>query len=152
VVNGNLVNDSRTDAIVVANALRPVLLKVSRELRREAHALGVSAGQVSLLFQLQRTPGIGVRELAAREGVSAAAMSRAVERLERAGLVQRTPDTVDRRRHGLAVTEDAERVLRSVKRRRTAWLAHRLEGLTDDERAAIATALEPLARLLEEPA
>jgi DNA-binding MarR family transcriptional regulator len=146
--NGNLVNDSRTDAIVVANALRPVLLKLARELRREAHALGVSGGQVSLLIQIHKTPGVGVRELAAREGVSAAAMSRAVERLERAGLVARTPDASDRRRHGLTVSDEAERVLRSVKRKRTAWLAQRLEGLSHDERQAVTAAVEPLARLL----
>ena len=63
-------------------------------------------------------------------------MSRAVDRLERAGLVSRTPDAADRRRHGVAVTEEAVRVLRSVKRKRTAWLAQRLEGLSDDERRA----------------
>jgi DNA-binding MarR family transcriptional regulator len=148
VANGNLVNDSRTDAIVVANALRPVLLKLARELRREAHALGVSGGQVSLLIQIHKNPGLGVRELAAREGVSAAAMSRAVERLERAGLVSRTPDPADRRRHGLAVTDEGVRVLRSVKRKRTTWLAQRLEGLDDDERRALADAIEPLSRLL----
>jgi DNA-binding MarR family transcriptional regulator len=152
VVNGNLVNDSRADAIVVANALRPALLKLARELRREAHALGVSGGQVSLLIQIHKTPGLGVRELAAREGVSAAAMSRAVDRLERAGLVRRKPDAADRRRHGLTVTDEAVRVLRSVKRKRTAWLAQRLEGLGADERRALAEAVEPLQKLLRDGA
>jgi len=147
-VNGNLVNDSRTDAIVVANALRPVLLKLARELRREAHALGVSGGQVSLLIQIHRTPGLGVREHATREGVSAAAISRAVERLERSGLVRRTPHESDRRRHGLTVTDEGVRVLRSVRRKRTTWLAQRLEGLDEDQRRALADAVEPLRRLL----
>lgn len=138
------------EALEIANRLRPVLLKLSRELRREAHALGVSGGQVTLLIQIHRTPGVGVRELAVREGVSAAAMSRGVERLERAVLVQRTPDAADRRRHGLTLTEEGERVLRSVKRRRTAWLARRLETLSADDRVAVVEALEPLARLLED--
>ena len=146
---GNVVHVN--ESLDVANSLRPVLLKLSRELRREAHALGVSSGQVTLLIQIHRTPGVGVGELAAREGVSAAAMSRGVERLQRAGLVQRTPDESDRRRHGLTVTEEGERVLRSVKRRRTAWLARRLDTLSVEERAAVAAALEPLTRLLEEP-
>jgi DNA-binding MarR family transcriptional regulator len=135
----------------VANLLRPLLLKLSRELRREAHQLGVSSGQVTLLNQIHKAPGLGVRELAAREGVSAAAMSRAVDRLQRAGLVQRTPDAVDRRRHGLTLTGEAEGVLRSVKRRRTAWLARRLDALPPADREAIAAALEPLERLLEPP-
>ena len=137
------------EPLAVANRLRPALLKLARELRRESHALGVTGGQVSLLFQIQRNRGIGVRGLAALERISAAAMSGHVDRLERAGLVQRTPDPGDRRRHGLSVTPEGERVLRSVKSRRTAWLASRLEQLSPDELAALAAAVEPLLRLLD---
>ncbi|HEY6583961.1 MAG TPA: MarR family transcriptional regulator [Gaiellaceae bacterium] len=134
----------------VANRLRPALLKLARELRRESHALGVTGGQVSLLIQIQRHRGIGVRGLASLERMSAAAMSGYVERLERAGLVQRTPDPNDRRRHGLSLTDEGDRVLRSVKSRRTAWLAARLEQLEPEELAALDAAVEPLLNLVEE--
>jgi DNA-binding MarR family transcriptional regulator len=138
------------EPLAVANRLRPALLRLARELRRESHALGVTGGQVSLLFQIQRNRGIGVRGLAALERMSPAAMSGYVDRLERAGLVWRTPDPKDRRRHGLSVTEEGDRVLRSVKSRRTAWLAARLEHLDPDELAAVDAAVEPLLSLLEE--
>jgi DNA-binding MarR family transcriptional regulator len=138
-----------TEPLAVANRLRPALLKLARELRRESHALGVTGGQVSLLFQISRNRGIGVRDLAALERMSAAAMSGYVDRLERAGLVRRTPDMKDRRRHGLSVTPEGERVLRSVRSRRTAWLAARLERLSPEELEAIDVAVEPLLRLLE---
>jgi DNA-binding MarR family transcriptional regulator len=138
------------EPLAVANRLRPALLKLARELRRESHALGVTGGQVSLLFQISRHRGIGVRDLAALERMSAAAMSGYVDRLERAGLVQRTPDTKDRRRHGLSVTPEGERVLRSVRSRRTAWLASRLERLSPEELDAVDAAVEPLLRLLED--
>jgi DNA-binding MarR family transcriptional regulator len=138
------------EPLAVANRLRPALLRLARELRRESHALGVTGGQVSLLFQIQRNRGIGVRGLAALERMSPAAMSGYVDRLERAGLVRRTPDPKDRRRHGLSVTEEGDRVLRSVKSRRTAWLAARLEHLDPDELAAVDAAVEPLLSLLEE--
>jgi DNA-binding MarR family transcriptional regulator len=138
------------EALEVANRLRPALLRLARELRRESHALGVTGGQVSLLFQIQRNRGIGVRDLAALERISAASMSAHVDRLERAGLVQRTPDANDRRRQGLSLTAEAERVLRSVKSRRTAWLAARLEQLSPSELAALDAAVEPLLELIEE--
>ena len=138
------------EPLAVANRLRPALLKLARELRRESHAFGVTGGQVSLLFQIQRHRGIGVRSLAALERISAAAMSGHVDRLERAGLVRRTPDLDDRRRHGLSVTDEGERVLRSVKSRRTAWLSARLEQLSPDELAALDAAVEPLLSLLED--
>ena len=138
------------EPLAVANRLRPALLRLARELRRESHALGVTGGQVSLLFQIQRHRGIGVRDLAALERISAAAMSGHVDRLERAGLVQRTPNPADRRRHGLSVTAEGERVLRSVKSRRTAWLAARLERLSPDELDALDRAVEPLLALIED--
>ncbi len=139
------------DAVAVANRLRPALLKLNRHLRREVHSLGVTGGQVSLLVAIRQTPGIGVGELASRERMSAPGMSKYVARLESAGLVQRSAGA-DRRRFGLALTEEGERVLRSVKSRRTAWLASRLRGLSPAELEAIDAAVEPLGRLLEEEA
>jgi DNA-binding MarR family transcriptional regulator len=137
------------DPVSVANRLRPVLLKLNRDLRREIHSLGVTGGQVSLLALIRREPGIGVRELAARERMSAPGMSKYVARLEAAGLVARR-ELADRRRVGLVLTPAGQRVLRSVRSRRTAWLAERLRELSDAELAAIDAAVEPLGRLIGE--
>ena len=139
-----------TDSVTLANRLRPVLLKLNRHLRRELHSLDVTAGQVAVLAAIKNSPGIGVRELASREGMSSPGMSKYVARLEAAGLVTRAADSDDRRRVGLVLTEDAQRVLRSVRSRRTAWLAARLKRLTDAEVEAIDAAIEPLTHLLED--
>jgi DNA-binding MarR family transcriptional regulator len=148
----NVVNDvlEAPEATELANRLRPVLLKIARELRREVHALGVTGGQVALMIQIRKHEGIGARELADLERVSPAAMSGYIDRLEKAGLVTRVRDQRDRRRQVLTLTDEAERVLRSVRSRRTAWLANRLERLSPEELAAIDAALEPLLGLLEE--
>jgi DNA-binding MarR family transcriptional regulator len=138
------------DPLAVANRLRPVLLQLARQLRQEVHPLGVTGGQVSVLVALRRVPGIGVRDLAAREGVSPAAMSRHISRLVRAGLVRRTADASgDRRRVGLELTDEAERVLRLVRSRRTAWLAARLETLDEDALESIDAAIAALQALPE---
>lgn len=141
---------TRVDTSGIADRLRPVLLRVGRELRREAREVGVSPQQVSLLVSIKYSPGIGVRELAARERVSPPAMSNHVDRLERDGLVTRTQSEADRRRVGLTLTDEGQRVLRRVRSRRTAWLATRLAALTPDELAAIDAAIEPLSLLLRE--
>ena len=133
----------------MANRLRPVLMKLARELRREVHPLGVTGGQVALLFQIRRRKGSSAGDLAALEGISPAAMSGYVERLAKAGLVVRVPDERDRRRQVLALTAEAESVLRKVRSRRTAWLAARLQKLSAEELAAVDAALEPLLALLE---
>jgi DNA-binding MarR family transcriptional regulator len=148
----NMVNDmpdTVTTTTDVANRLRPALLKLARELRRESHALGVTGGQVTLLIQIRRHRGLGVNDLAALERISPAAMSGHVDRLEKAGLVTRTPHESDRRKQVLALTDEAEGVLRSVKSRRTAWLAARLKTLDPEELRAVDEAVEPLFKLLE---
>jgi len=139
-----------TDPVTVANRLRPVLLKLNRHLRREIHSLGVTGGQASLLFTIQRQPGIGVRELAALERMSAPGMSKYVGRLEAAGLIVREPSDEDRRRIGLRVSPEGERVLRSVKSRRTAWLAARLKELSEPELETVDAAIESLQELIDE--
>src|SRR5579872_2958098 len=116
----NLVNDmplaTAADPTTLANRLRPALLRLNRELRREIHSLGVGGTQVSLLIQIQKEPGVGVNELAARERMSAPGMSKQIGRLETEGLLTRR-QLEDKRRFGLYVSDEGKRVLASVKRR-----------------------------------
>jgi len=141
---------SVVDSVELANRLRPILLLLNRYLRREAHAEGITGGQAALLAQIRNHPQLGVRDLAAREGISAPSMTRYLDRLEKAGLIVRTRSPQDARRIRLALTPKGVGVLRSVRRRRTAWLAERLDGLAPAEQRAVAEAIEPLTRLLEE--
>src|SRR3954451_3041132 len=101
-------------SVALANRLRPALLMLNRYLRREAHAEGITAGQAALLAAIRNNPHLGVRDLAAREGVSAPVMTRALDRVERDGLVVRTRSETDGRRIRLTLTPKGVRVLRSV--------------------------------------
>jgi DNA-binding MarR family transcriptional regulator len=136
------------DPVVTANRLRPVLLRLARELRREIHSLGVTGGQVSLLAAIKHNPGITASELAERERVSAPGMSGHLARMEAAKLIERTRAT-DRRRIGLSLTAEGEKVLRSVRNKRTAWLVARLERLEPDERERIEGSIDALEKLLD---
>jgi len=137
-------------ALAVANRLRPVLIRLGRQLRRELHSVGVTSGQASLLAVIGSHPGIGVAELASREQMSTPTMSAHVDRLAATGLAERTRGSdPDRRRVGLTVTPEGERVLRAVRSRRTAWLATRMRGLSATELATIDAAIDALSRLAE---
>jgi DNA-binding MarR family transcriptional regulator len=137
------------DPVAVSNRLRPILLRLARELRREIHSLGVTGGQVSLLAQVKHNPGITASELAERERVSAPGMSGHLVRLEAANLIERRRAT-DRRRIGLYLTSEGAKVLRSVRSKRTAWLSARLDRLEPEERERIEDALDALEKLIEE--
>ena len=140
------------DAVDVANRLRPVLLHLNRHLRRELHGVGIGSSQVNLLSAIKGSPGIGVAELAQREGTSAPSISNHIDRLEAAGLVARARgDSADRRRVGLTVTPDGLKVLRTVRSRRTAWLAARLRDLPAEQLGAIDGAIAALSALVERP-
>jgi len=126
-----------------------VLLRLARELRKETEQLGITSRQATLLWLVKRSPGLSLAELAAEEGISAPAMSGHVDRLERAGLLERVRSSDDRRRVGLSLTDDGERIMRSVRARRTTWLADRLKSLEPTELEAVEAAIPVLMRLLE---
>jgi DNA-binding MarR family transcriptional regulator len=132
----------------VANQLRPVLLHLNRHLRREVHTSGVSPGQLSLLGLIDGNPGIGVAELATREGTSMPSVCSHIDRLEASGLVTRRQAERDRRRVDLEVTPEGQRVLKVIRSKRTAWLTSRLSKLTDSDLAAVEAAIAPLEALL----
>ena len=143
-----MVNEVIVDPLTVANQLRPVLLRLSRELRKETEQMGLTSRQATLLWLIRSNPGLSLRQLAAEERISAPALSGHVDRLEKAGLLARVRDAEDRRRVGLALTDEGERLLKRVRARRTTWLADRLRGLDDEELVALERAIGPLGRLL----
>jgi DNA-binding MarR family transcriptional regulator len=136
----------------MAEELRPALLRLARNLRRETEALGVTSHQVTLLWLVRSRPGLSLRELAAEEGISAPSLSAHVDRLEAAGLLRRVRSTDDRRRVGLELTREGQSLLKRVRARRTTWLAERVALLSDDERERLDAALPALYALLERDA
>jgi DNA-binding MarR family transcriptional regulator len=136
----------------LAEGLRPLILKLSRQLRREAQRAGVSSLDAQFLAIVHRLPGIGVSELADLEQMSRPTMSAHVKRLLERGLVRREGEapTGDRRRVRLSLTPAGEAARLAVKRSRNDWLMARLGALDEGERLRLAAAVEPLARLLAE--
>jgi DNA-binding MarR family transcriptional regulator len=143
-----MISDVIADPLGVANELRPAVLRLARELRRETESLGITSRQATLLWLIRERPGLSLRELAAEERISAPALSGHVDRLVKAGLAERVRDEGDRRRVGLELTDEGARLLRRVRARRTTWLAGRLRALEPDEVAAVEAALGPLRKLL----
>ena len=147
-----MISDVTLSPELVADDLRPVFLRLARELRKETEQLGVTARQATLLWLVKRSPGLSLAELAAEEGISPPALSGHVDRLERAGLIDRVRSSEDRRRVGLRLTDEGARLLRRVRARRTTWLAERLRALDPSELEAIEAAIPALQQLLGDDA
>ena len=104
----------------------------------------------ALLGAVEAYPDYGVKELAAREGISSPAITRNLDRLEEAGLIDRSRSTSDARRITLAVTPKGRTTLRSIRSQRTALLVSMLADLTPDELAQVAEANDALKRIIPE--
>jgi DNA-binding MarR family transcriptional regulator len=75
-----------------------------------------------------------------------------VDRLERASLLRRVRSEEDRRRVGLELTDEGQKLMRRIRARRTTWLTARLRGLEAAELEAIERAIPALSQLLGEEA
>ena len=144
-----MISEATRSPLEIAGELRPALLRLARNLRRETAALGVTSHQATLLALVDGRPGLSLRELADAEGISAPSLSGHVDRLETAGLLLRMRSEEDRRRVGLELTPDGRAILRRVRARRTTWLAERLAHLSDEDRERVEAALPALRRMLE---
>ncbi len=105
--------------------------------------LDLSITQARLLHALSQAGGrvAGVGELAEQLGLSAAATSRAVEGLHRAGLVTRREDDADRRVKHLELTVSGGELIEQLAELHEAALRDFAADLTDEERVRLADAL-----------
>jgi DNA-binding MarR family transcriptional regulator len=82
---------------------------------RLAVGLGVTRAQWKVLFKLTRRPGLRQVELADLLDLEPITLCRIVDRLEEAGLVERTRDPEDRRAWKLHVTAKAQPLIEKLQ-------------------------------------
>ena len=133
----------------LAVRLRLAITRTSRRLRQEAGP-ELSPTLTSALATVDRHGPLTPSELAARERVQRPTATRLVARLEGLGVLQRAADPLDRRSSLLSVTPEGHALMEELRGRKTAYLAHRLEGLDPGERATLDDAAAILERLLED--
>lgn len=125
---------------LLSSVLQEIL---DQELQQSSDHLPLSRTQFCLLKLISLNAGLQVGEVARRLGVSAAATSKHLDRLERVGLVQRWRVPGDRRGIALTVSHDGRQLVHTyerLKRRRVAPVITALDGAQH----------EHLCRLLEQ--
>jgi DNA-binding MarR family transcriptional regulator len=99
----------------------------------------------NLLDAIQRLEPATLNQVAKAIGRGAPAVSRSVDTLVRAGLIERTPDPDNRRRLAMRLSDAGREALRSRSLSNSA-LAQRLDRLAPSELRAIERAIEILER------
>jgi len=82
---------------------------------RRAVGMGVTRAQWKVLFRLSRQPGLRQIEIADMLDIEPITLSRIVDRLEEAGLVERAADPADRRAWRLHVTAQAQPLIEKLR-------------------------------------
>ena len=100
---------------------------------RRAVGLGVTRAQWKVLFRLERQPGLRQIELADMLDIEPITLSRIVDRLEEAGLVERAADPADRRVWRLHVTAKAQPLIAKLHEVSDEMIAEAFAGLEPRE-------------------
>lgn len=143
---GKAADKPRTQA-GLASSLRIAVARLNRRIRFEREDDSLTLTQLSALGTLERHGAMPVGELAAHERVRPPSMTRIVTRLEDLGLVAREPHPTDRRLAVMHITDAGRERTAADRKRRDAWLAHRLRELTPDEREQLRAVLPLLEKL-----
>jgi DNA-binding MarR family transcriptional regulator len=110
-------------------------------LRDRIGPYGVVPGQFAQLLALYEADGLTQAELCARVQIEQPTMANTLARMERDGLITRTPDPADQRRSLVRLTAKARRLEPDLVAAAREINALATQGLTDDQITAFRTAL-----------
>jgi DNA-binding MarR family transcriptional regulator len=133
-----------------ADRLHSAAIRLLRRLRTVDVAAGLSAPRLSALSVVVFRGPLTLSELAAAEQVRAPTITRLVQDLERAGLIQRVPDPTDRRVTRVRATAAGRRLLAAGRARRVRRLADDIGRLGAEDRGALARAVDLLWEMINQ--
>lgn len=121
---------------------------------KEFRPLGLSEGSYGVLVALRRSGSpfeLAPGALARQRMMSSGGLTLLVDRLEREGLVQRSPNPDDRRGSLVRLTKAGRKLVDKAMERHAAAEQALVTGLSGKERDELAGALRTLLRSLEDP-
>lgn len=130
-------------------ALRRVIRAVDVHSRSLVQSHGLTGPQSLILRETIAAGGVTAGQLARRISLSQATVTDIVKRLEARQLVQRTRDTVDRRRVVITATELGARLQASAPPLLQETFVRRFEGLRDWEQNLLLASMQRIAELMD---
>jgi MarR family transcriptional regulator, 2-MHQ and catechol-resistance regulon repressor len=131
--------------LVMWKAVHAIARQVDADLQR----CGLSNTDFRVLEALLHKGPLPVNVIGPKVALTAGAISVAVDRLERRGLVQRVEGDRDKRIRIVALTKAGEKVISPVYRHHAALLERLLDPLSEAERASLVTMLKAVGTRAE---
>lgn len=127
----------RDDGTDVVDSVLAALMTVGRTMRQRVAGDELEPGSFWLLKNIAAGEPLRVTALAACTNLDTSTVSRQVAQLDRAGLVERTPDPDDGRAHRLQLTDTGRSRLHDAFARRRALLRRVLDRWDTDDVVAM---------------
>ena len=122
-----------------------LLLDAARVLRRrferESRDIPMTTAQLQIVVRLKLHDGMTQSGLASLLDIEPMTLSRHIDRMEAAGLVERRPCPNDRRARRIYVTDKARALIEPMRARAVAVYEEAQTGLSPEERAALIAGL-----------
>jgi len=142
--------DVATTPQQLADGLRLSVTRLARLMRQQSDT-GLTPTQLAALATIDRCGPLPLGALAEEEQIGAPTVTKIVDKLEAAGHVERVADAHDRRVTRVQATASGQRLLTSLRARKTAWLSTRLAELDPTDLDALEAATAVLERLAAPP-
>jgi DNA-binding MarR family transcriptional regulator len=128
--------------------LRQLEREVERSLASETGCCGVTSAQCHLLMEVEARGKTGITGLAAVLELDKSTLSRTVDGMCRAGLLNRVTDPLNRRRQLISLTEKGRKRADSINRLCDASYGRLLDQIPRDKRSMVVESVSFLARAM----
>jgi DNA-binding MarR family transcriptional regulator len=132
-----------------AERLRRAITRLNRRLRHSSLG-GISPTQASMLVSVEKLKNPSLGDLALAEQMKPPSVTRIVQNMQEAGLINCVVDPDDRRCTRVQLSAQGRKEIVAIRRRKTEFLEQQLVALSEQDQRKAAELVEFLETLLEE--
>ena len=139
------------DTTELSSTLRSVVSSLHKGLRKQADSVKeYSMTEVETIGHLSRNSALLPTELASLTRIKTQSMSQILKKIEKQGIVKRTPSKEDKRKVYISLTPFGKKMVEKVKYDKDEWLKNAIEkSLSDKDKELLIKALPILNKLVE---
>jgi len=130
-------------------ALRRVIRAIDLRSKQLSKDVGLTGPQLLVMINLNKQPGIMVRQIADSITLSPATITSILDRLEVKGLVNRVRSTEDKRRVEVFLTEQGQDTLADAPLPLQEHFINRFSKLKDWEQSQLVSAMQRIASMMD---
>ncbi len=124
-------------------------LNMNWRLKEECGCCGISLAQWQILAELVKAEETCICHLAEFIGVDSSTLSRTINRMVEAGLVDRITNALDRRYVSLSLTDKGKLLYQSIEERDTSYYSKVFESIPKDKREQVIESLHLFIEALQ---